>query len=192
MAAQRKYMKSILSTGINLDLRGTPTGHVDDSNNQVVFLLGGRQLALAEYRVMELYMTDANVIAMREKGYTVLMRSSFMPVPVRNWIMRQHNSKHGGCKITYTEMLNVVTIAESSWAAYCDDKKFTSRGCATKGEYTYAKLYAKHVKDNFFKYFPTWDAFNDCRLGSAYRCNSSNVWRCEFRWSPTLWFPTLL
>ena len=32
MAAQRKYMKSILSTGINLDLRGTPIGYVDDSS----------------------------------------------------------------------------------------------------------------------------------------------------------------
>ena len=128
MAAQWKYMKSILSTGINLDFRGTPTGDVDGSNDQVVFLLGGKQ-----------YPTNANVIAMREKGYTVLMRS------VRNWIMRQHNSKHEGCKITNTVMLNVVTTAESSWAAYCADKKVTSRGCATKGEYTYAK----HVRTTF-------------------------------------------
>ena len=45
MAAQRKYIKSILSTSINLDLRGTPTGYVDDSNNQIVFLLEGKQLA---------------------------------------------------------------------------------------------------------------------------------------------------
>ena len=97
MAAQRKYMKSILSTGINVDLR---------SNNQVVFLLGGKQLALAAYRAMELYPTNANVIAMREKGYTVLMRSSSMPVPVRNWIMRQHNSKHGGC--TYGELVGSI------------------------------------------------------------------------------------
>ena len=165
MAAQRKYMKSILSTSVNLDLRGTPTGYVDDSNTQVVFLLGGKQLALAAYRAMELYPTNANVIAMREKGYTVLMRSSSMSV--RNWFMRQHNSKHGGCKITFTEMPNVVTITESSWAARCDGMKITSRGCATKGEYTYANLYAKHVKDNFFEYFPTWDALNDCTLVSA-------------------------
>ena len=72
-AAHRKYMKSILSTCINLDLRSTPIGYVGDSNNQVVFLLGGKQLALAAYQAMELYPTTANVNAMREKGYTVLM-----------------------------------------------------------------------------------------------------------------------
>ena len=166
VAAQRKYMKSILSTGINHDSRGTPAGYVDDSNNQGVFLLGGKKLTLATYRFMELYPTNANVIAMREKGYTVLMRSSSMPVPVRDWIMRQHNRKHGGCKITYTEMLNAVTTAESSWAAY-DDKKVTSRGCATKGECIYAKLYAKHVKDNFFEYIPTWDAFKRLQAGEC-------------------------
>ena len=155
-------MKSILSTGINLDLRGTPTGYVDDSNYQVVFLLGGKQQALAAYRATELHPTNANVIAMREKGHTVLMRSSSMPVPVRNWIMRQHKK----------QAWRVQDYVRRAGGQHIAMTRKSLREAATKGEYTYAKLYAKHVKDNFFEYFPTWDAFDDCRLGSAYRCNS--------------------
>ena len=51
-------------------------------------------------------------MAMRKKGHIVIMRSSSMPVLVRDWIMIQRQSKQGGCKTTHTEMHNVVHAVE--------------------------------------------------------------------------------
>ena len=91
---------------MDLSLRGTPTGYEDDVDPEVTCLLGGKQLAMAAYWVMEHHPTNANVIKLRAEGYTVLMRSNTMATYVKSFIVKQHNSKHGGCSTTYPELLN--------------------------------------------------------------------------------------
>ena len=56
-----------------------------------------------------------NVKAVRAAGYKVVMRHSSMPVVYRAWLVQQHNSKHGGCRSTFLEMLMTAEEAEASW-----------------------------------------------------------------------------
>lgn len=56
--AQRNYMKSMPPTDINVDLRRTPTGYADHSNNYVVLLRGGKQSTSAGNCATEVYPTS--------------------------------------------------------------------------------------------------------------------------------------
>ena len=57
-----------------------------------------------------------------------------------------------------------VPLAEATWEDECIAKEITSRGCASKGQYSYPNLYAKHIKDNHGEYYENWESYNSAKV----------------------------
>ena len=143
--------------------KGYPTGWIPANDEEMTFLLGGKQLAYAFYYALKKWPDNENVQRVLKEGYTVLIRSEELPRVARFWLKDLHNSQHGGCKVTFSEMLQAVSTVEATWDDEQDDKQFSPQSLPTSGKLTYAKLYAKHVQQFYLDTYPTYDCFKDCR-----------------------------
>lgn len=164
-------MTKIFEYGLRMKDRSTPEGF-EGSDPQVTHLLGGKQLAMAVYRCAKVQPNNQMVLQIIADAYPVNMRTKDLRIDVQCEIRDSSNTFHDGQTLSFQECLQVVPEAEAAWQ---ESKTVTSRGAASKGEYSYRALYAKFIKENYKFYFKGWDFFEDCKVLADYLLSIASV-----------------
>ena len=138
-------------------VRAANMAAVDDPDTSYHTSLGGATYIEGIYVAAHAEPDNTFVKYIKREGLKSVMRMyNEAPTDIKLWAKRESNSTHGGSEMTVVEVFTFMIETEEQWNTERKEKNIEFNTCPSKGDFTYAKIYAAFVrKTAFVRAFPS-------------------------------------